>query len=47
MCFTVDSERARSANSFAAIGVERDWFLAARHQIFIHDIEQFEERRVR
>ena len=45
--FTVDGERAGAANTFAAIGVERDRFLAAREQIFIHDVEHFEKRRIR
>ena len=43
----VDRERASAANTFAAIRVERDWFLSAFHQSFIEDVEHFEKRGVR
>ena len=46
MRFAVDRERARSANSFAAIGIKSDRFLAAQQQVLVHDIEHFEDRCV-
>src|SRR5262245_3919992 len=45
--FTVDRERAGAANAFAAIGVERDWFLSVSDQSLIENVEHFEKRRVR
>jgi hypothetical protein len=45
--FTVDRKRAGAANSFPAIRVERDGFLAGSEQIFIKNIEHFEKRCVR
>src|SRR4029077_11783202 len=45
--FAVDRERAGAANPFAAIGVERDWFLSASDQSLIENVEHFEKRRVR
>src|SRR5207253_11192750 len=47
MWFAVNRERARAANTFAAIGVERDWFLGVPDQSLIEDVEHFEKRRVR
>ena len=47
VCFAINGERAGTANAFAAIRVERDRFLAAAQQIFVQDVEHFEERRVR
>src|SRR4029450_9016003 len=45
--FTVNRERASAANAFAAIGVERDCFIAAPDQSLIENVEHFEKRRVR
>src|SRR4030095_15254975 len=45
--FAVNRERAGAANAFAAIGVERDWFIAAPDQSLIENVEHFEKRRVR
>src|SRR6266513_3284669 len=45
--FAVDRERAGAANTFAAIGVERDWFRSACDQSLIENVEHFEKRRVR
>src|SRR4029450_560011 len=45
--FAVDRERAGAANTFAAIGVERDWFLSASDQTLIENVEHFEKRCVR
>src|SRR5207249_6812588 len=45
--FAVNRERTRTANSFAAIGIECDWLLAAHDQLFIQNIEHFQKRRVR
>ena len=45
--FAIDRERAGAANTFAAIGVERDWFLSASDQSLIENVEHFEKRRVR
>src|SRR4030095_7769182 len=45
--FAVDRERAGAANTFAAIGVERDWFLSASDQTLIENVELFEKRCVR
>src|SRR2546426_913688 len=47
MRFSVDRERAGSANTLAAIGVERDWLLAASEQDFVQDVEHSEKRSVR
>ena len=44
--FAVDRERAGATNAFAAIGVERDWFLSASDQSLIENVEHFEKRRV-
>src|SRR5207237_7708368 len=44
--FAVDRERAGAANTFAAIGVERDWFRSACDQSLIENVEHFEKRRV-
>jgi hypothetical protein len=45
--FTVDRERAGTANSFPAIRVERDGFLAGSEQILIQDVEHLKKRSVR
>ena len=45
--FAVHGERAGAANPFAAIRVERDWFLAGPQQILVEDVEHLEKRRVR
>src|ERR1044071_597950 len=34
----IDGQRTRAADAFAAIVIERDWFLTFPEQIFIHDI---------
>ena len=47
MCFAVNSERTGSADAFTAIGIKRDWYLDASEQMFVEDIEHFEERRMR
>src|SRR5207237_8053948 len=39
--FAVDRERAGAANTFAAIGVERDWFRSACDQCLIENVEPF------
>jgi len=46
VCLAVNGERARAANAFAAIGVERDRFFAAQKQTLVHDVEHFEERSI-
>src|SRR5215203_4443383 len=43
---TVDRERASAADTFAAIRLERDWFLSVFHQSFIEDVKHFEKRGV-
>ena len=45
--FAVDGERARSADSFATIGIERDRLFAFQKQALVHDIEHFEQRSLR
>src|SRR5438552_6627022 len=45
--FSVNGERAGSANALAAIGVERDWLLAASEQNFVQNVEHLEKRGVR
>ena len=44
---TVDDERAHTANTFAAVVVESEAFLALLHLFFVHDVQHFEERHVR
>ena len=47
MRYAVHNEAAHPADAFAAIGVERDWFLSASDQSLIENVEHFEKRRVR
>ena len=44
---TVDHETARTADSFAAVVIERDRIFALCDQVFVQDIEHLEERHVR
>ena len=46
MRFAVDGQRTHAANSFAAIGVERDRLLAVIRQSLVDDVEHFEKRHV-
>src|SRR6266545_2456006 len=46
MRFAINRERASAANTFAAIGVERDGFLSASNQGLIENVEHFEKRRI-
>src|ERR1043166_8779320 len=43
----VDDERARAADAFATIRIERYWFVTFRDQPLIHRVDHFEERHVR
>src|SRR5262249_1608034 len=45
--FAVNGERASAANTFAAIRVERDWFVSTSHQSLIENVQHFYQRRVR
>src|SRR6202043_2850670 len=42
--FAIDRQTAGTANSFAAIGIERDRIFSAQQQTLIYDIEHFEKR---
>jgi hypothetical protein len=44
---SVNDERTRAADAFAAIGIERNRFPTALDQPFIHHVEHFQERHVR
>ena len=44
MCLSINHERARPANSFAAVVVEHDGFFAFGHQLVIQDVEHLQER---
>ena len=40
----VDGEGAHTADTFAAVVVEHDGFLAFVHEFLVHDVEHFKER---
>ena len=44
---TVDDERAHTTDTFAAVVVESEAFLALLHLFFVHDVEHFQEGHVR
>ena len=44
---TVDDERAHATDTFAAVVVEGEAFLALLHLFFVHDVQHFQEGHVR
>lgn len=46
MRFAVDDEGAGAADAFTAVVIERDGFLSLGGEVFVHDIQHFEERHV-
>ena len=42
----VDYQRARTADTFAAVVVEYDGFLFLFHQLFVQHVQHFQERHI-
>ena len=47
VCFAVDREGTGAADAFTAIGIKRDWLLAALDQALIDDVEHFQKGGIR